>query len=268
MQVSISAYYEWVAKTSTITLDPGTVKLEAKARALFFESKKSMGSRKLSRHLKQEGFSVGRFKARHLMKKLNLVVQKKKRFVNTTKSHHAFKIAANHLNRQFNPLRPNQVWTTDITYIPSKMGWVYLAVVIDLFSRQVVGWAVNDSMATQLCTHALQMAYGRRKPCKELIHHSDRGIQYASHEYQHLLKEYGMICSMSRKGNCWDNAPTERFFRSLKQERLHWVTFNNLRDAKEEIIDYITWYNFKRLHATLNYKTPLDFENQFYQNEA
>ena len=145
MQVSISAYYEWAAKASKITLDPRTVKLESRARALFFESKKSMGSRKLSRHLKQEGFSVGRFKALHLMKQLSLVVQKKKRFVNTTKSHHAFKIAANHLNRQFNPVRPNQVWTTDITYIPSKIGWVYLSVVMDLFSRQVVGWAVNDS---------------------------------------------------------------------------------------------------------------------------
>ena len=268
MQVSVSAYYDWcrISTKQVVTFD--IVQLESRVKALFSESRQSMGSRKMSHNLKQEGFAVGRYKARKLMQKLNLVVRCKQRFVKTTDSNHNFNIAPNILDRQFNPPQPNQVWTTDITYIKTKIGWIYLAVVIDLYARQIIGWAVKDSMETELCCQALRMAYWRRKPDKGIIHHSDRGSQYASHEYQNLLKEYGMQCSMSRKGNCYDNAPTERFFRSLKQERIYGLSLHNLQHAKIEILDYITWYNSKRLHQAIDYKTPLDFEKLFHQNAA
>ena len=202
------------------------------------------------------------------MRKLGLVVKQKRRFVKTTDSNHNFKIAPNLLNRNFNPAAPNQVRTTDITYLKTQSGWVYLAIVLDLFSTQVVGWAIDDSMKTELCAQALTMAYWRRKPKKGLLHHSARGSQYASDDYQRLLSKYGMLCRMSRKGNCWDNAPTECFFRSPKQERKHGLALVNKYDAKLEVVDYVTCYNAKRLHASLDYVTPLDFEEQYYQNAA
>ena len=152
------------------------------------------------------------------MKKLGLIVKPRRRFVLTTDSKHSYPIAPNILDRQFNPAQPNQVWTTDITYIWTLQGWLYLAVVIDLYSRRVIGWSLDKQMKQSLVIRALLMAINLRNPPHGLIHHSDRGSQYASHAYQQLLKQSGMVCSMSRKGNCWDNSPTERFFSSLKRE--------------------------------------------------
>lgn len=152
------------------------------------------------------------------MKKLGLIVKPRRRFVLTTDSKHSYPIAPNILDRQFNPAQPNQVWTTDITYIWTLQGWLYLAVVIDLYSRRVIGWSLDKQMKQSLVIRALLMAINLRNPPHGLIHHSDRGSQYASHAYQQLLKQRGMVCSMSRKGNCWDNSPTERFFSSLKRE--------------------------------------------------
>ena len=170
------------------------------------------------KNLRKEGFDIGRYKVSRLMKMLGLVVKRKKRFVLSTDSKHAEPIAENVLNRNFNPAEVDQVWTTDISYLWTRKGWVYLAVVIDLYSRRVVGWHVDETMKTSLVTRALMMAVNLRKPSPGVLHHSDRGCQYASKEYQRMLKRYGFICSMSRKGNCWDNSPTERFFSSLKRE--------------------------------------------------
>lgn len=231
-------------------------------RELFKASRGSLGSRTLAKNLRHEGFDVGRTRVRKLMKKLGLVVKQKRKFKVTTDSKHRHPIADNVLNRAFNPELPNQAWATDITFIWTQEGWVYLAVVIDLHARRVVGWAMGKRMHKALVIRALLMAINLRKPPPGLIHHSDRGSQYASREYQKLLKQHGMICSMSRKGNCWDNAPVERFFSSLKRE---WIVDRIYRTRQEAIADvreYVAiYYNAKRLHSTLGYRTPVDYEN-------
>lgn len=267
MVVSESAYYAWHARPKNVVCLK-MVAIERRIKALFIESKSSIGSRKISKQLKKEGYVVGRYLARRIMNEHHLVVRRKRRFVVTTDSRHQNPVAENILNRQFNPSQPNQVWTTDITYLKSKSGWVYLAVAIDLFSRQVVGWSVNNAMTTDLCKQALLMAYWKRKPTKGLMHHSDQGSQYTSQDYQALLSSLGMVCSMSRKGNCWDNSPTERFFRSLKDERMNWVILANRHEVRDEVVDYITWYNSKRLHAALGYNTPFEHEAFFYEKIA
>jgi putative transposase len=165
-------------------------------------------------------------------------------------------------------IAPNQAWTTDITYVWTLEGWLYVAVVIDLFSRQVVGWAIDDHMHTSLCISALQMAFWRRKPKSGLLHHSDRGSQYASKEYRLHLRIMKMRQSMSRKGDCWDNSPTERFFRSMKHEQLNYEKFRTKTSAKLSIIDYLAFYNGRRSHSTLGYQSPLEFEREFYSKVA
>ncbi len=226
------------------------------------------GSRRLSAALKDEGIQVGRYKAGRLMSKLGLQVRYPKRFKVTTDSNHNEAISPNLLNREFDVVAPNTVWTTDITYVWTLEGWLYVAVVIDLFSRQVVGWSIADHMRTSMCVNALQMAFWRRKPDPGLLHHSDRGCQYASHEYRGHLGIMKMQQSMSRKGNCWDNSPTERFFRSMKHEQLNYETFRTKEAAKLSIIDYLAFYNSQRLHSTLGYQSPLNFEREFYKNAA
>lgn len=228
---------------------------------LFAESKSSMGSRKMATQLRKEGFPVGRYRVRTLMKKLGLVVKRKRKFRITTNSNHKLPVAGNILDRQFNPLSPNQAWAADITYIWTAEGWLYLAVIIDLYSRRVIGWCMDKRQTKSLVIRALLMAINIRKPPQGLIHHSDRGSQYASLKYQASLKQYGIVCSMSRKGNCWDNAVAERFFSSLKRE---WIRDNLYRSREEAIRDVrayiVTWYNSRRLHSTLGYKSPIEFE--------
>lgn len=242
--------------------------LKNKLQLLFEKSRKTYGSRRLVKALKAEGHKVGRFRVRRLMEELKLEVRYPKRFKVTTDSNHSLEVAPNTLNRQFNPIKPNEVWTTDISYVWTLEGWMYVAVVIDLYSRQVVGWAIDEHMKTSLCVNALQMAYWRKKPKNGLMHHSDRGSQYASYCYREQLKVMGMIQSMSRKGNCWDNSPTERFFRSLKSEHLNYEKFSNKKIAKLSIVDFIAFYNGQRMHSTLGYKTPLAFEEEFYRKTA
>ena len=243
--------------------------LPKKVTQVFKESRYSYGSRRVSAELREQGVTVGRYKVRCLMQALNLVVRYPKRSQVTTDSRHSESIAPNTLDRQFRVSQPNQVWTTDITYVWTLQGWLYVAVVIDLFSRQVVGWAMDNHMKTSLCVRALQMAFWRRKPAQGLLHHSDRGSQYASKEYREHLAIMGMEQSMSRKGNCWDNSPTERFFRSLKYEQLHYEKLRTLEEeAKLSIIDYLAFYNGKRIHSTLGYKSPLTFERDFFRQAA
>lgn len=260
MGVSRSAYHDWDKSDKCQVISHEHWRLCQRMRALFRESKASLGSRQMMKQLRKEGFSIGRYRTGKLMSRLGLVVKCKPRYTNTTDSKHAQPVADNVLGRQFQPASPNQVWTTDITYIWTLQGWVYLAVVLDLYSRRVIGWSLGDSMETALVIRALTMAVNLRSPPTGLLHHSDRGSQYASKEYQRLLRQNQMVCSMSRKGNCWDNAPTERFFGSLKRE---WLTGNRyiIRDAAiRDVRDYIAYYNSRRLHTTIGDKTPIEFE--------
>jgi putative transposase len=178
----------------------------------------------------------------------------------TTDSNHSEPSSENLLNRDFNPNQQNQVWTTDISYVWTGKGWVSLAVVIDLFSRRVVGWHADESMKTALVSRVLMMAINLRAPSPGLLHHSDRGSQYASKQYRKLLQNSGSINSMSRKGNCWDNSPTERFFSSLKRESITWVDYHDKAAAVRYIKDYIACYNGEMLHTTINDMTPIQFE--------
>lgn len=261
LKVQRSAYYDWRARPARVIAAEELV-LRRCMKELFAASRESLGSRTMVNHLRAEGFEIGRDRVRRLMKALNLKVKKKHKYKVTTDSKHRLPVAENILGRQFSPQAPNQVWCTDITYFWTQQGWVYLAVVMDLYSRRIVGWAMDRRMKKALVLRALMMAINLRKPPPGLIHHSDRGSQYASHAYQSLLKQHGMICSMSRKGNCWDNAPVERFFSSLKREwtgdRLYRTRQEAIADVREYILVY---YNAKRLHSTLGYKTPLDYEN-------
>jgi len=259
MQVSTSAYYDWRSHGGEL-IDSETWQLCHRMKALFNESRQSLGSRQLMKQLRKEGFEIGRYRVRMLMKKLGLVVKRKQRFVLTTDSKHALPVAENVLNRDFAPTERNRVWTTDITYIWTLQGWVYLAVVMDLYSRRVVGWHLDRRMETALVSRALMMAINLRNPPAGLLHHSDRGSQYASHAYQALLRQHGMVCSMSRKGNCWDNAPTERFFSSLKREWLTGNVYPTREAAVNDVRAYIAYYNSRRLHTTLGDLTPIEFE--------
>jgi transposase InsO family protein len=269
MSVSKSTYYAWCQSAHKRTKKAEQAQRVAKkVTQLFNENRRVYGSRRLANVLQTQGIQVGRYKVRRLMQELSLVARCPKRFKMTTDSRHDDTISPNTLERQFTVSQPNQVWTTDMTYVWTLQGWLYVAVIIDLFSRQVVGWAMDNHMRTSLCVNALQMAYWRRKPAKGLLHHSDRGSQYASKEYREHLAVMGMEQSMSRKGNCWDNSPTERFFRSLKYEQLHYEKLRTVDEAKLSVIDYLAFYNGKRIHSTLGYKSPLAFERDFLRQSA
>jgi putative transposase len=261
MNVVRSGYYRYV-KCSQQKQD-GDMRLLIEVKALHKESKESYGSRRISKALKARGYNVGRYKASSLMREGHVVCKQRRRFKVTTQSNHTLPLAANKLNREFAVQRPNQVWVADITYLWTQEGWLYLAAVLDLFSRRIVGWALAEHMREELVSEAFSMAITKRKPCSELMHHSDRGSQYASSNYQALLENYGIIVSMSRKGNCWDNAVMERFFGSLKTERTDGKNYISYNQAKDDVIDYIEdFYNKRRLHSTLNYLSPIQYENE------
>ncbi len=268
MQVSRSSYYSYIKRQGDSDNDPFLFNLKARIRGIFKQSDSSYGTRRISKQLKSEGMKIGRYRARSLMKEMGLKVKQSKRYKVTTDSRHNYPVASNILNRQFDVKEPDRVWATDITYIWTLEGWLYLAVVMDLFSRQIVGWAMNKRIKTQLAKDALAMAFFRRKPAPGLLHHSDRGSQYASYNYQEQLEQFKMIPSMSRKGNCWDNAPMERFFRSLKSERLVSCRFATRARAKSEILDYITYYNSIRLHSYLDYLSPMEYEKYWFLKAA
>jgi transposase InsO family protein len=261
MRVSRSGFYDYLHRyKSAPSID--ALLLNNQIKAVFRQSRSSYGSRRIVKHLQSDGRQIGRYKVRRLMRELGLEARQPRRYKVTTDSRHSFPVAANILDRQFEVAEPNRVWTADITYVWTLAGWLYLAVVMDLFSRQIIGWAMDKSIKKQLVIDALSMAFWRRKPSAGLLHHSDRGSQYACNDYQKLLDTWQMVPSMSRKGNCWDNAPTERFFCSLKSERLDYCRFATRMDAKMEILDYITYYNAIRLHSTLGYRNPMDYEKE------
>ena len=262
LSVQRSSYYDWRGRPGKV-IPPEALALRRRMKALFAASRDSLGSRTMAKNLRQEGFEIGRDKARRLMKQLQLKVKQKRKYKVTTDSKHNFPVAKNVLNREFSPSAPNRAWGTDITYLWTQQGWVYLAVVIDLYSRRVVGWSIDRCLKKALVIRALMMAVNLRQPPPGLIHHSDRGSQYASHDYQKLLRQYDMICSMSRKGNCWDNAPVERFFSSLKREWTGDRLYRTRQEAIADVREYVAvYYNSKRLHSTLGYTTPMNYEKR------
>ena len=255
-----SAYYDWRGKPRRV-LPPEELMLRRRMKTLFEDSRGSLGSRMLMNNLRQEGFEIGRERTRRLMRNLSLKVKQKRKFKLTTDSKHQYPIAENILNRDFSPLKPNQSWGADITYLWTQEGWVYLAIVIDLYSRRVVGWSMDRHMEQSLVIRALIMAINLRKPPEGLIHHSDRGSQYCSKAYQALLAQHQMTASMSRKGNCWDNSPIERFFSSLKREWIADRQYQTRQQAISDVREYVAmYYNSKRLHSTLGYTTPMAYE--------
>ena len=260
LKVSTSGYYRWLkGKDSATKTD--RQRLIQRVKEIHFETRGSYGARRVSKQLREEGFNVGKYMAANLMKEAGVSVKKKRKYVRTTDSDHSYSISPNLLNRQFNPSIPNQIWSGDITYLSTEKGWAYLAVVIDLYSRRVVGWSVQDSLSTVLVEDALKMAVWKRKPKRGLIFHSDRGSQYASSTFRKQLRRYGMKQSMSRKANCWDNAPVERFFGSLKTEWTDNQWYQDLDDVRFDVLRYIDmFYNSKRLHSTLGYCSPVNFE--------
>ena len=232
-------------------------------KAAFAASGGAYGSRRLRTAVAARGLEIGLYRLRRLMRKNGLRSVWKRKFVHTTDSRHALPIAPNVLNRQFNPAAPNQAWLADITYIRTRSGWLYLAVVLDLFARKVVGWAMAPDMQAKLVCRALQLAIVQRQPAAGLIVHSDRGSQYASAAHQKLLSNHGLVGSMSRKGNCWDNAEMERFFLNLKMERVWQNDYANHGEAMNDIAHYIvSFYNSHRLHSKLGNLPPNAFEQK------
>lgn len=241
--------------------------LAVRLQAAFAASGASYGSRRLCAALHDEGWVVGRWRVRRLMREQQLRATWKRKFVHTTDSHHALPVADNVLQRQFHPDLANQAWVADITYIRTRSGWLYLAAVLDLYSRKLVGWAMAPSMPAELVCSALEMAIAQRRPAPGLIVHSDRGSQYASQAHRDLLQRHGLRASMSRKGNCWDNAVMERFFLNLKMERVWQRDYANHAEATRDIADYIVgFYNSCRLHSTLGYLSPNAYERKMAAN--
>ena len=233
-------------------------------RAVHAETKAEYGWPRVWKELLARGIRVGKERVRKLMQLHGIKARAKRKYKATTDSNHSLPVAENLLERDFAPPAPDRVWSSDITYIATDEGWLYLAVVIDLFSRQVVGWSMKPHMKTELVADALRMAWFRRHPEAGLIFHSDRGSQYCGHEFQRVLNGYGMRSSMSRKGDCWDNAVTESLWGSLKVARLHGRRFETRRDAMDEVIDWLSFYNHRRLHSTLGYVSPMQFERAWF----
>lgn len=262
MQVNKSGYYYWT-KIKKSKKEYVYDQLIFQAKVISQETRNSYGKRRMSKELKNKGYQVGIYAARTIMKKANIVCKlNKKRPVYAVKNKDIQK-APNLLQRNFKVTAPNRAWVTDITYIPTKQGWIYVAGVLDLFSRKIIGWAVQDHMQESLTIEALNMALQIRKP-NNFIHHSDQGSQYVSNNYQSLLKFFNAQISMNKAGNCLDNAVIESFWKSLKNEYIAEKIYTTKEAAKHDVINYIeTFYNPRRLHSTLNYLSPNDFEKQF-----
>ena len=263
--VSVSGYHEHLARGVQIAQRRhlGDAALLVHISAVYAENRGAYGWPRIWRQLRAQGVRVGKQRVQRLMQKHGIQARGKRRFrVVTTDSKHNLPIAPNVLDRNFTVAAPNQAWVGDFTYIPTAEGWLFLAVVIDLFSRKVVGWSMQPDMRRNLVIDALEMAWLGRNPGKlsGLIFHSDRGSQYASEDYNKVLQGHGIMPSMSRKGNCWDNACSETLFGSLKVERLHGQQFETIREAKDETIAWLLWYNRTRMHSTLNYVSPMQFE--------
>lgn len=263
-KVSRSGYYEWLGRKESSRVQSDRA-LIVDIKSIYHESRKTYGSIRICRELKSQGKVVSKNRIASLMQKEGIKSVHKLKFKpSTTDSRHQLAVATNVIHQDFTTTGPNQKWGCDITYIPTKEGWLYLAIVLDFYSRKVVGWSFDDSLHAELCCDALKMASLRRNSPKELIHHSDRGVQYASGMYCKLLKENRFIQSMSRKGNCYDNAITESWFHTYKVECVQQNKYQTKEHARLSGIDYIeNFYNIKRRHSSLDYLSPIDYENNY-----
>jgi len=267
LEVSRSGFYAWEDRDpSKRSMDDE--KLCVEIVAIHKASRGTYGSPRVHAELQALGIAVSRKRVARLMRKLGLESPRKKRFKATTDSKHDMPVADNILDRQFEVEAPDLAWVTDITYVWTDEGWLYLAAILDLFSRRVVGFAMSDRIDRALVLQALKLAAGRRMPNAGLTHHSDRGSQYASSDYRQALAGLDIVCSMSRKGNCWDNAVAESFFATLKTELVYRRRFVARVEAREAIFDFIeTFYNSHRRHSTLGYLSPMEFENKFIEEK-
>jgi putative transposase len=260
LEVSESGYYAWASRTPS-QAEQRRDRLVVAIRQVYAELKGRYGSPRMTVELNARGYECTENTVAHLMKTHGIRARAARRFVRTTDSRHALPVADNLLGRDFDPGRPNVAWSADITYIPTADGWLYLAVVEDLFSRMIVGWSMDGTMTSRLVVDALDMAVRRRLPEGGLLAHSDRGSQYASEHYQRLLGQHGIRCSMSRVAQCWDNAPVESFFASLKRELVHHERYTTREQAKASIFEYVeAFYNRVRRHSSLGYVSPEEFE--------
>jgi len=261
--VSRNGYYQFVKSQQNKPEDPEHQEMLEWVQDIAKSSDYTYGSRRMKKALNALGYPVSRNKARKLMREANVRARQRKKYKVTTNSDHRQPVFENLLQRDFEVAQPDQVYAADVTYVWTQEGWLYLAVVMDLCSRKIVGWSMSSRMKAQLVCDALQMALWRRRPNRGLIHHSDRGSQYAGKAFGRLLKAHGIRGSMSRKGDCWDNAVVESFFGSLKQERVQWRNYQTRHEAQQDILEYISmFYNSKRLHSYLNYRSPNEFEQQ------
>jgi len=260
LSVSSSGYYAWRDRPESRRSQANRALVE-QIRVAHQRGRGTYGSPRVYRELRRSGVACSLGRVERLMRSAGIRGRRRPKFRVTTDSRHSLPVAENKLDRQFAVARLNTVWTADITYIWTVQGWLYLAVVIDLASRRIIGWSMAPHMKTSLVAAALGMALARNRPAGGLMHHSDRGSQYASAEYQALLTRHGIVASMSRKGNCWDNAPTESFFNSLKTELIHDKVFLTRADARRAVFDYIeVFYNRIRRHSALDYISPAEFE--------
>jgi transposase InsO family protein len=260
LQVQRSGYYAWCSREeSARKLEDQRLVVEV--RAVFAEKKRRYGSPRVCRELRKRGVCVGRHRVARLMREQHLRARPRRKFVRTTESNHDLPTPPNVLDRQFSVEEPDRVWAGDVTYLPTLEGWLYLAVLLDLHSRRVVGWAMSEHNDETLTLAALRMAIDQRQPEPGLVHHSDRGTTYASGTYQDELAKRGFVCSMSRKGNCWDNAVVESFFSTLDIECANERPFSSRSAGRREVRDYILgFYNPTRLHSSLGYMSPMEFE--------
>jgi transposase InsO family protein len=264
--VGRQGYYHYRRNIEAKLADPEHQEMLEWIEDIAIASGHTYGRRRMKRAMNALGYPISRMKTVKLMKEAGIQVRHKKKFKVTTNSNHKLPLFENLLDRQFDVEQPNQVFASDITYIWTQEGWLYLAVVIDLYSRKVVGWSMSSRMTAQLVCDALTMAIWLRRPKAGLIHHSDRGSQYASKAFRRLLKAHGIKGSMSRKGDCWDNAVVESFFGSLKQERVHWHHYQTRYEAQQDILDYISmFYNSYRLHSYLDYRSPNQYEMEMVE---
>ncbi len=261
LAISRSGYYAWTHREPSARQKENEA-LKAKIVEVFDDSRKTYGSPRVHEELKAQDFDVGVNRVARIMREEGICARPKRKFKKTTDSDHEFPIAPNILEREFTVDSPDKVWVADVTYVWTIAGWLYLAVVIDLFSRRVVGWAMADHMRAELVLDALTMALGHRVPHPEgLTHHSDRGSQYASTHHRKMLDDANIECSMSRRGDCWDNAVAESFFSTLKMELIYNAIFLNQESAKTAIAEWIeVFYNRQRRHSSIGYATPVDFE--------
>lgn len=263
--VSRSGFYAWARRAESARARADRELVDA-IRDIHHKSRRTYGSPRIHAELRRRGKKCGRKRVARLMRENGIRAKTQRRFrVRTTDSNHSLPVAPNLIERDFTADAPDHLWVSDITYIPTGEGWLYLASIVDVFSRRVVGWAMEAHMRTSLVLAALQMALGNRQPGQGLVHHSDRGSQYASKVHREILAAHGIACSMSRAGDCYDNALKESFFHTLKVESVHGEDFATRADARAALFEYLeVFYNRQRLHSALGYMTPEEFEAAYH----